>query len=172
MTRITANPPALIALASIAILGTALASQYLGGLAPCELCHYQRWPYVFTIVVGLTAWLAPVEVAWRPWMVGACAAAFGIGGAIAIYHAGVEYGFFAGPTACSGIGGTPDTIEALRQQLLAQPVVRCDEPAWTMMGISMAGYNAIVSTMLAAASVRAAVDMTREEPREEPREEQ
>ena len=49
MTRIKANVPALITLASIAVLGIALVSQYFGGLTPCKLCHYQRWPYIFTI---------------------------------------------------------------------------------------------------------------------------
>ena len=95
----------------------------------------------------------------RNWLIIACAAAFAIGGAIAIYHAGIEYGWFAGPTSCSGVGPTPTTIEELRRQLMAQPVVRCDEPAWTMFGVSMAGYNAVVSTVLAAMSLRAAARM-------------
>ncbi len=150
MNRVWDNAPALIALASIAVLGTALASQYLGGLAPCKLCIYQRWPYVFTIVAGLAAWAIPGA---RRWLVVSCAIAFAIGGAIAVYHAGIEYGWFAGPTSCSGVGPTPTTIEELRRQLLAQPVVRCDEPAWTMFGVSMAGYNVVASAVLAAASL-------------------
>ncbi len=161
MTRIWTNSPALIALASIAVLGTALASQYLGGLAPCELCIAQRWPYVFTIAAGLAAWAVPGGRAARRWLVGACAIAFAIGGAIAVYHAGVEYGWFAGPTACSGAATTADTIEELRRQLLAQPVVRCDEPAWTLFGVSMAGYNAVASAALAGGCVVAVARMTR-----------
>jgi disulfide bond formation protein DsbB len=160
MIRIWSHAPALIALASIAVLGTALASQYLGGLAPCELCIYQRWPYVFTIVAGLAAWLMSSSPA-RPWLVAACGAAFAIGGAIAVYHAGVEYGWFAGPTACSGGASSATTVEELRRQLLAQPVVRCDEPAWTLFGVSMAGYNVVVSAVLAGASVIAAARMPR-----------
>ncbi len=161
MTRIRTNAPALIALASIAILGTALASQYFGGLAPCKLCHYQRWPYIFTIAAGLAAWALPDGSAAKRWLIAACAIAFAIGGAVAVYHAGVEYGWFAGPTVCSGTGATPDTIEELRRQLLAQPVVRCDEPAWTMFGVSMAGYNVLASAVLAAGSLFAAARMRR-----------
>ena len=79
MTRIGTNAPALIALASIAVLGTALASQYFGGLAPCKLCHYQRWPYIFTIAAGLAAWALPDGSATRRWLIAACAIAFAIG---------------------------------------------------------------------------------------------
>jgi disulfide bond formation protein DsbB len=153
MTRIWPNAPVLIALASIIVLGTAFASQYLGGLAPCKLCYYQRWPYAFTIAAGLAAWMLPAA---RRWLIVACAVAFAIGGAVAVYHAGIEYGWFAGPTSCSGVGPTPTTIEELRRQLMAQPVVRCDEPAWTMFGVSMAGYNAVVSAILAGMSLAAA----------------
>ncbi len=65
------------------------------------------------------------------------------------------------PTACSGAATTADTIEELRRQLLAQPVVRCDEPAWTMFGVSMAGYNAVASAALVAGCVVAVARMTR-----------
>ncbi len=149
----------LIALASIAILGTALASQYFGGLAPCKMCHYQRWPYIFTIAAGIAAWALPGGSVASRWLIAACALAFAIGGAVAVYHAGVEYGWFAGPTSCSGTGETPKTIEELRRQLLTQPVVRCDEPAWTMFGVSMAGYNVLASAVLAAGSLFATVGM-------------
>ena len=159
MTRIWANAPAMIVLASIVVLGSVLASQYIGGLAPCKLCHYQRWPYMFTIAAGLAAWVLPRISDYRRWLVAACGIAFAVGGAVAIYHAGVEYGWFPGPESCSGTGPTPQTIDELRRQLLAQPVVRCDEPAWTMFGVSMAGYNVLASTALAAGSLFAAARM-------------
>ena len=153
MTRIGTNAPALITLASIAVLGIALGSQYFGELAPCKLCHYQRWPYIFTIAAGLAAWVLPGGSIAKRWLIVACAMAFAVGGAVAVYHAGVEYGWFAGPNSCSGTGETPDTIEELRRQLLSQPVVRCDEPAWTKFGVSMAGYNVLASAILAGISL-------------------
>ena len=159
MMRIRAIAPGLITLASFAVLGIVLASQYFGGLEPCKLCHYQRWPYIFTFTAGLLAWALPSGSTARRWLITACAMAFAIGGAVAIYHAGVEYGWFTGPTSCSGTGETPDTIEKLRRQLLSQPMVRCDEPAWTKFGVSMAGYNVLTSAVLAAVSLFATTRM-------------
>ncbi len=161
MTRNWGHAPVLIAAASIAVLGTALASQYIGGLAPCELCIYQRWPYVFTIAAGLSGWAMPRASAPRRWLVASCAVAFAIGAAIAVYHAGVEYGWLAGPGACSGAATAAATVEELRAQFLAQPVTRCDEPAWALFGVSMAGYNAVVSAVLAGASALAVSRMKR-----------
>jgi disulfide bond formation protein DsbB len=151
------NAPALILAASVIVLGSALASQYWGGLAPCKLCIWQRWPYVVTIAaaaLALTLFRGPGA---RRALVGLCAIVFAIGGGIAVYHAGVEQGWFPGPTTCSGDATmAAQTVEDLRRLLLAQPVVRCDEIQWSMFGISMAGYNAIVSLILAAASLYAA----------------
>jgi len=156
MMGIRAIAPGLITLASFAVLGIVLASQYFGGLEPCKLCHYQRWPYIFTFTAGLLAWALPGGSTARQPLIAACTIAFAIGGAVAFYHAGVEYGWFTGPTSCSGAGKTPDTIEELRRQLLSLPVVRCDEPAWTKFGVSMAGYNVLTSAVLAAISLFAA----------------
>jgi len=148
--RLGAHAPALVLLASAAILGTALASQYLGGLAPCKLCLYQRWPYAATIALGLGAVaFARGGLAGRL-IVALCGVAFLVGAGIAGYHAGVEYGWFPGPTSCSGAATEATTVEELRRQLMAAPIVRCDEVAWSLFGVSMAGYNFLVSLALAA----------------------
>ena len=152
---------AFIALASAAILGTALASQFFGGLAPCPLCLQQRWPYVATIVLGAVAFAVVRGRAGRRALLALCGVAFAVGGAIAFYHVGVEQGWFAGPETCSGTIGAVRTIEELRRQLLAAPIVRCDEVAWSMFGISMAGYNVIASAILAATSLAAAAQAGR-----------
>ncbi len=130
---------------SIAILGGAYAFQYLGGLQPCTLCLYQRWPWW---VAGVLALLALFIVADRRLcraLVALSALSVLIGAGIAFYHVGVEQQWWAGPTACSGGGGTPQTLEELRAQVLGAPVVRCDEVAWSLFGISMAGYNGLIS---------------------------
>jgi disulfide bond formation protein DsbB len=151
------NAPALILAASVIVLGSALASQYWGGLVPCKLCIWQRWPYVATIVAALLALFVFRGIGARRVLLGFCAAVFAIGGAIAVYHAGVEQGWFSGPSSCSGDATAAQTVEDLRRLLLAQPVVRCDEIPWSLFGISMAGYNAIVSLILAWASLYAAL---------------
>ncbi len=80
---------------------------------------------------------------------------------LAFYHVGVEQGWFEGLAACAGMGETPDTLEALRAQLLEGPPPRCDEPTWTLFGISMAGYNVIYAAVLAGFSGAAAVIMAK-----------
>ena len=135
--------------ASAAALGGAYGFEYLGGLQPCPLCLYQRWPWW---IAGGLAVLA-LALARRPGLGRAVVMLAGlavwIGAAIAGYHAGIEAQWWAGPTACSG-GATPDSVDALRAQIFAAPMVRCDEIAWSLFGISMAGYNAMLSVLTGA----------------------
>ena len=138
-----------IAAAAAALLLLAVfAMQYLGGLAPCELCLWQRWPHGAAILFGGLALPPAVSDSGRRVLLALCALAFATTAGIGFYHAGVEYGLFAGPTACSGTI-TGSTIEALREQLTRAPVVRCDEVPWSLLGISLAGYNFLVSGALA-----------------------
>ncbi len=150
------NAPALIVAASVVILGAALASQYFGGLQPCRLCIWQRWPYVATIALGAMALMMARRSGGRRLLIAFSGVVFAIGGGIAVYHAGVEQGWFAGPASCSGAATAASTLEDLRRLLLAQPVVRCDEIPWSLFGVSMAGYNAIASAGLMIASFYAA----------------
>ncbi len=144
---------AFIAAASAAVLGTALGSQFIGGLRPCELCHWQRYPYVATILLGI----AGVFIARRaprgraaPAIAALAGVVFIVGAGIAFFHVGVEYKWWEGTNACGAGGGAIQSIDDLRRMLEAAPIVRCDEPAWSMAGISMAGYNMLVSLTLAA----------------------
>ena len=155
------NAPAAILAASIIVLGTALASQYWGGLAPCKRCRYQRWPYGITIALSGIAMVILRGVPARRLITALCALAFAVGGGIAFYHAGVEQGWFTGPSSCTAPGIEAQTIEELKRQLIVAPIVRCDEIPWSLLGISMAGYNAIASIVLAIASAVAAFRMER-----------
>jgi disulfide bond formation protein DsbB len=143
------NAAAFAAGAAALLLLAVFAMQYLGGLAPCELCLWQRWPHGAVILFGGLALLPAASDSGRRVLLGLCALSFATTAGIGFYHAGVEYGLFAGPTACSG-AITGGTIEELRQQLTAAPVVRCDEAPWSLLGISLAGYNVLVSGALAA----------------------
>jgi disulfide bond formation protein DsbB len=125
------------------ILG-ALGFQYIGGILPCEMCHWQRWPLDAAIFVGLgsaglsaaglidrkfvkvAAWLSLVLIAAT--------------GAIGAYQAGVEWNFLPGPASCTGarfVVGSSVNLNAA--------VVRCDVAGWRLFGISLAGYNALFS---------------------------
>ena len=137
------------ALGSAALLGGAYYFQYVVGLSPCEMCYWQRWPHMVAIVVGL---LALASFAWPRlalvFMLAAIAALVVTAG-IGVFHVGVEYHWWAGPQACSGSVPQGLTPEQLKKYLFSAKMVRCDQTAWAMWGISMAGWNAILSGALA-----------------------
>lgn len=123
----------------LGLLGGALGSQYLGGLAPCEMCYWQRWPHGAAIAIAALSFTTPVRTALARTLVLLAAAAIAISGAIGVYHAGVEAGIFEGLTACTA--GGPQTLD----EILNAPLVRCDQVQWSLLGISMAGWNALLS---------------------------
>jgi len=130
---------------SLALLLGAFAFQYLGGLAPCKMCLWQRWPHAAAVLAGLLALTLPGRI--LP-LAGAAAAATSAG--LGLYHTGVERGWWEGPTTCTSgpVGGL--SPEDLLNQILAAPIVRCDEVAWSMLGLSMASWNAVLSLLMVA----------------------
>ena len=149
MTETTRGFPAFVLVTSAAVLGGVLVSQYWGGLAPCELCLLQRWPWAVAIVISFVATMAGSRAA-LPWVALLLAAVFVVSSGFAFYHVGVEQHWFAGPSACSGAATAADTVEALKQQILHQQPVRCDEPASSLWGITLAGWNLIGSMVMLA----------------------
>lgn len=142
----------LAGLGSAALLAGAFAFEHIGGMAPCALCLWQRWPHALAVGLGLVGAVLPaVFVA----LLGAAAAA--TTGGLGVYHTGVERGWWPGPSTCSAGGdiGALSTQDLLNQ-ILAAPVVRCDEVAWQMLGLSMASWNAIASFALAGVWLAAA----------------
>ena len=142
--------PVFVLVASAAVLGGAFLSQYWGGLAPCELCLLQRWPWAAAIAVSLVA-IAAGRRAALPWVALLLAAVFAVGSALAFYHVGVEKHWLAGPSACTGAATAADTVEALKVHILGQKPVRCDEPAWLLWGVSLAGWNLLASLLMGSA---------------------
>src|SRR5437868_10347377 len=128
----------------LALLGGALGSQYLGGLHPCEMCYWQRWPHGVAIVLALLAFTAPADSPRFRGLVMLAAAAIAVSGAIGVYHAGVEAKIFEGFTQCTATGKGLSTADLLKQ-ITHAPLVRCDEVQFRFFGISMAGWNAILS---------------------------
>jgi disulfide bond formation protein DsbB len=127
-----------------ALLGGALGSQYLGGLHPCEMCYWQRWPHGVAIVLAALAFTAPADSGRSRTLTLLAALAIAVSGAIGVYHAGVEAKIFEGFTQCTatGKGLSPDQ---LLKEIAHAPLVRCDEVQFRFLGISMAGWNAILS---------------------------
>lgn len=123
------------------LMAGALGSQYLGGLYPCEMCHWQRWPHYAAIALALLAFVVPAG-APRPVLVALAGLAVFTSGAIGAFHAGVEYHWWPGITACSStIASGGDPLAAI----MRAPIVRCDAPQWSLAGISLAGFNALFS---------------------------
>jgi disulfide bond formation protein DsbB len=130
---------ALALLVPAAALAGAFGSQYLGGLVPCEMCWWQRYAHMAALALALLALIAPGRV-----LVWLAALAIAVSGAIGVYHAGVELHYFKGFTQCTSTitaGSTDDFLKAI----MSAPLVRCDDIQWSFLGISMAGWNAILS---------------------------
>src|SRR5712691_3318156 len=152
--------PAFVLLAGAIVLAGALLSQYWGGLAPCELCLLQRWPWGAAIVISFVAMMVGSRPA-VPWVALLLAAVFSVGSALAFYHVGVEQHWFAGPTTCSSAATMADTVEALKAQILRQQPVRCDEVPWSLWGISLAGWNLLASLIMMGCCVAVFVESLR-----------
>lgn len=142
MTRELQTARALALALPATLMAGALGSQYFGGLYPCEMCHWQRWPHYAAIVLALTAFVVKGEVAQRV-LVLAAAFAIAVSGAIGVFHAGVEYGFWQGITQCATTAVS--TGGDLIADIMKAPLVRCDVAPWTLFGISLAGFNAMIS---------------------------
>lgn len=143
---------------SASLLGTALMFQYLGGLEPCVLCQYQRIPYWAALGLGglgLALTLGPARAGWgrvSTLLAGLCGLGFAIGAGVAVFHVGVEQEWWRGTEACVGTAGDAQTIAELRAAIMAAPAALCDQVAWRFLGLSMAGWNALISAALAGAT--------------------
>ena len=140
-----------------AVILTALGFEHLGGYAPCPLCLLQRYAYYAAIPL---LFIAMALVAEMPRLAGfiffAVALAFLGNAGLGVYHAGVEWKFWPGPETCATAQALPATPADLLSGLGEQRVIRCDEPAWSFAGLSMAGWNVVASLVIFALAIKAA----------------
>ena len=136
---------------SLALMLGAWGFQYIGEMPPCKLCYWQRYPHYAATGIGALALL--LGGALLPWL-GALAALTTAG--IAAYHSGVEQGWWQGPSSCSSGDISGLSTDELFDQIMAAPLVRCDEIPWQMFGLSMASWNMLASLALAAVWIMAA----------------
>lgn len=147
--------PGLLLASSLALLAGAWSFELIGGLVPCEMCWWQRWALLgvaflafdalllgrmgarqpaLGVVARLSAWLALLAMAGNA--------------GIALFHAGVEQKWWQGLTRCTAPPLAGD-MKSMMADILAQPLVRCDAIPWQMFGISMAGWNFLISLVIA-----------------------
>ena len=133
-------------LASLALLAAAGIFQFGFDMHPCKLCIWQRYPHVVAALSGAIIISLPFIAAYVAGTLGAMTSS-----AIGFYHVGVEQKWWEGPTSCTSSDISGLTTEQLFDQIMSAPVVRCDEIPWDLFGISMAGWNGLISAGLALA---------------------
>lgn len=140
---------AIAALSALSLL-SALAFQYLGGMAPCPLCIAQRWAYVAAVGLGVVAVIVDrPRVLWG--VLAVLVAAFVYNAGLGVYHSGVEWKWWPGPTDCAGAAADLATdITRFRAALAETRIIRCDEAPFRVLGLSFAGLSALLSAGLAA----------------------
>ena len=125
---------------SVSMILGAWAFEFIGGLAPCKLCYYQRYPHWVAAGFGALALLSgTISLAY----IAALGAA--TSGVIAVFHSGVERGWWEGPSTCTSGDVTQMSTDDLFNQIMNAPLVRCDDIPWQLFGLSMANYNALLS---------------------------
>jgi disulfide bond formation protein DsbB len=140
---------------AFAILG-AWFFQHVVGLPPCPLCYEQRYPYYFAIPLALLIMLGETVGSRRRVLLAgllALAAMMLWTAGLGVYHAGIEWKWWLGPQTCSATPGNLNLGGDLAEKLRHINITRCDEAAWRFLGISLAGYNALIALLLAAIAV-------------------
>ena len=147
----------LIFLAAGATIGGALVFQHRFGYQPCELCLMQRDPYYLAIPVALATAFVPPQSLWSRIGLLLLALIFLVSAALGAYHAGVEWGFWPGPSDCGGVSAPQaGTMGDFLRSLEETRVVSCTDAAWRFLGLSLAGWNVLISLGLAALALAAA----------------
>lgn len=138
---------ALALIVPLLMLAGAYGFQYLGGLHPCDMCWWQRYPHFAAVPLALIAYALRGRACISALFVGLAGLAVGVSGLIGLFHAGVEYGWWEGITDCTARAPTGSAFD------FGSQVVPCDVPQWTLWGVSLAGFNFLISGLGGAAVV-------------------
>lgn len=145
------DPVLFAGIAATVILASAFGFQ-LAGYHPCEMCWWQRYPYMAIMAIALIAKAMPA-IPRKPVLL-LLALLFVLDAGLAGFHVGVEQRWWEGVTTCSGMVSVTDNVNAALAAIMDAPLIRCDEIAWSLFGISMAGYNFILALAMAAFCLR------------------
>lgn len=134
--------------AAAAALGLAYVAEYGFGFLPCEMCYWQRIPFAVLMALSMAAFYLP-RFAWP--LLWLCVAVLAVSAGLGVFHAGVEWRWWTGPGECAANIGPGMSMEAILSQIHGAPAVSCTDPALRILGLSMAGWNALYSAGCAVA---------------------
>ena len=137
----------MIALLGAMMLMTAYGFEYIGGLLPCRMCYWQRIPHAVVIALPVLLMIFGRRYAGLFAFGAGCIMLISAG--LGFWHSGVEWGFLPGPTGCSGNIDFSGDVSAVLDGLLSAKTIRCDEVPWSFLGLSMAGWNLVISALMA-----------------------
>ena len=149
------NPVLFAGAAAALILASAFGFQ-LAGYPPCDMCWWQRYPYM--VAMGITLISLVVKQIPQKYVLLLLALVFAVDAGIAMFHVGVEQRWWEGISTCSSFVGVTDNVNDALDAIMNAPLIRCDEIAWSLFGISMAGYNFLLATALTVFCIRKAGD--------------
>ncbi|MBS3960213.1 MAG: disulfide bond formation protein B [Sandarakinorhabdus sp.] len=147
MSPARAAPLLLFAVSGALLLG-ALAFEHVGGLPPCEMCYWQRYAHLAVLAAALPAFLSGNRL-----LTAVAILAMLVAAGLGLFHAGVELKWWPGVTACAAPPSADLSQGELLLNLMNAPLVRCDQIPWSLLGISMAGWNALISGLAALAAI-------------------
>lgn len=148
----------MTALIGAMMLITAYGFEHIGGLMPCRMCYWQRIPHA--VVIALPILLMLIGRRHAVWLAVGAGGIMFISASLGFWHSGVEWGILPGPTGCSGNIDFSGNVSAVLDGLLKTKTIRCDEVPWSFLGLSMAGWNFIISACVA---IYALISATRRE---------
>ena len=128
---------------SLVVIFGAYYFEYIGGLVPCKLCYWQRYPHFMNILILPVFYFFPMRS-----LIFIGMSSMLVSTTLAFYHVGIEQKYWPGPNSCSNVSIEGLTTDQLLDQIMSAPIVRCDEIAWELFGISMAGWNVLISFCL------------------------
>ena len=133
------------------VLGSAYSLEYFMGVKPCDLCIYQRWPWWMAFMLSIITHFPNLPYLWISRLVRVAGLSIIISGVIALYHVGIEFDWWGGPSACTNNDTLPATLYDLHASNSFRLTTRCDEVPWSIFGFSLASYNWVISTVIGAA---------------------
>ena len=142
----------IVLITSVIAISIALIAEYFFEILPCKMCLYQRYPYYFIIIFSLIyLFTKKTPLAWYYWIINF---SFIIGLFFSLWHVGIEQKILPGLSGCSNIIEKTSSLKNLKEQIINQNIINCNEITWSFMGISMATYNSLLLMMLLLLNIK------------------